>query len=422
MSRPKKPTTGQAPISQKAKPGGEGAGDERHHDQHEAGRAQRAVRRQTPREDRRPSGDRRALPELMAAEYRGGEARIQSAGPMDASEAGDRADPKPFRYGSITVVGVLTGFSLAFLTAWAANPIPWGLSMTCGSCRLVVGVIFELLARWRCCSIRAASSSPRYRRAIRIFLDRPGSGRDRRRRGARRRHRHRFPQRRLTWHPRQGRRRTRGASRARRRSAASPPDRRSSRRGLPPLRRPGAEPEGRARLREPVHAARRRGAVGAGDRRRRQQGDAGALHARRHAGEDGRRSARTRSPTSSAPSASSAPRRGTSSPCRGSSSPSIGGEVPRTREALETLPGVGRKTANVVLNIAFGEPTIAVDTHIFRVANRTGIAPGARSAGGRSTGSRRVVPDALQAPRPPLADPARPLRLHRRGSPTARTA
>src|SRR6266550_4276928 len=52
------------------------------------------------------------------------------------------------------------------------------------------------------------------------------------------------------------------------------------------------------------------------------------------------------------------------------------GEVPRTREALERLPGVGRKTANVVLNVAFGEPTIAVDTHIFRVANRTGLAPG----------------------------------------------
>jgi endonuclease-3 len=53
-----------------------------------------------------------------------------------------------------------------------------------------------------------------------------------------------------------------------------------------------------------------------------------------------------------------------------------GGEVPRTREALEALPGVGRKTANVVLNTAFGEPTIAVDTHIFRVANRTGLGPG----------------------------------------------
>ena len=52
------------------------------------------------------------------------------------------------------------------------------------------------------------------------------------------------------------------------------------------------------------------------------------------------------------------------------------GEVPNSREALEALPGVGRKTANVVLNTAFGEPTIAVDTHIFRVSNRTGLAPG----------------------------------------------
>ena len=53
-----------------------------------------------------------------------------------------------------------------------------------------------------------------------------------------------------------------------------------------------------------------------------------------------------------------------------------GGEVPRTREALEALPGVGRKTANVVLNVAFGEPTMAVDTHLFRLGNRTGLAPG----------------------------------------------
>jgi len=53
-----------------------------------------------------------------------------------------------------------------------------------------------------------------------------------------------------------------------------------------------------------------------------------------------------------------------------------GGEVPADREALESLPGVGRKTANVVLNTAFGQPTIAVDTHIFRLANRTGLAPG----------------------------------------------
>lgn len=53
-----------------------------------------------------------------------------------------------------------------------------------------------------------------------------------------------------------------------------------------------------------------------------------------------------------------------------------GGDVPRSRDALEALPGVGRKTANVVMNTAFGEPTIAVDTHIFRVSNRTGLAPG----------------------------------------------
>jgi endonuclease-3 len=53
-----------------------------------------------------------------------------------------------------------------------------------------------------------------------------------------------------------------------------------------------------------------------------------------------------------------------------------GGEVPRSRAELEALPGVGRKTANVVLNVAFGEPTMAVDTHIFRVSNRTGLAPG----------------------------------------------
>lgn len=53
------------------------------------------------------------------------------------------------------------------------------------------------------------------------------------------------------------------------------------------------------------------------------------------------------------------------------------GQVPRTREALEALPGVGRKTANVVLNVAFGESTLAVDTHVFRVSNRTGLAPGA---------------------------------------------
>ena len=68
-----------------------------------------------------------------------------------------------------------------------------------------------------------------------------------------------------------------------------------------------------------------------------------------------------------------------------------GGLVPRDRAALEALPGVGRKTANVVLNVAFGEPTIAVDTHIFRVANRTGLAPG-RSPAEVEAGLERVVP------------------------------
>jgi endonuclease-3 len=69
-----------------------------------------------------------------------------------------------------------------------------------------------------------------------------------------------------------------------------------------------------------------------------------------------------------------------------------GGEVPRDREALERLPGVGRKTANVVLNVAFGEPTIAVDTHIFRVGNRTGMAPG-RTPDEVERGLLRVVPE-----------------------------
>ena len=68
-----------------------------------------------------------------------------------------------------------------------------------------------------------------------------------------------------------------------------------------------------------------------------------------------------------------------------------GGEVPREREALEALPGVGRKTANVVLNTAFGEPTIAVDTHIFRVSNRTGLAPG-KDVGAVEAKLEKVVP------------------------------
>ena len=72
-----------------------------------------------------------------------------------------------------------------------------------------------------------------------------------------------------------------------------------------------------------------------------------------------------------------------------------GGEVPRTREALETLPGVGRKTANVVLNVAFGEPTMAVDTHIFRVGNRTGLAPGKTPLDVELGLLKRIPPDYL---------------------------
>ena len=68
-----------------------------------------------------------------------------------------------------------------------------------------------------------------------------------------------------------------------------------------------------------------------------------------------------------------------------------GGEVPRDRAALEALPGVGRKTANVVLNTAFGQPTMAVDTHIFRVSNRTGLAPG-KNVREVEDGLMKVVP------------------------------
>jgi len=73
-----------------------------------------------------------------------------------------------------------------------------------------------------------------------------------------------------------------------------------------------------------------------------------------------------------------------------------GGEVPRDREALESLPGVGRKTANVVLNVAFGEPTLAVDTHVFRVANRTGLAPGDSPAEVEEKLLRVTPPEFLQ--------------------------
>ena len=86
------------------------------------------------------------------------------------------------------------------------------------------------------------------------------------------------------------------------------------------------------------------------------------------------------------------------------------GEVPQNREDLVKLPGVGRKTANVVLNIVFQQPTMAVDTHIFRVSNRTGLAPGKKRRSGR-TKSFKSCAGRIRAPRPSLADPAWPLHL-----------
>jgi endonuclease III len=73
-----------------------------------------------------------------------------------------------------------------------------------------------------------------------------------------------------------------------------------------------------------------------------------------------------------------------------------GGQVPSSREALEALPGVGRKTANVVLNVAFGEATMAVDTHIFRVANRTGLAPGKKPREVEDALLKRIPPERLR--------------------------
>jgi endonuclease-3 len=72
-----------------------------------------------------------------------------------------------------------------------------------------------------------------------------------------------------------------------------------------------------------------------------------------------------------------------------------GGQIPRSREALQALPGVGRKTANVVLNVAFGEPAMAVDTHIFRVSNRTGLAPGRNPLEVELALMRRIPPQYL---------------------------
>ncbi|MGY3454737.1 endonuclease-3 [Bradyrhizobium sp. LM3.4] len=90
----------------------------------------------------------------------------------------------------------------------------------------------------------------------------------------------------------------------------------------------------------------------------------------------------------------------------------FGGEVPCTRAEIESLPGAGRKTANVVLNMAFGEHTMAVDTHVFRVGNRTELAPG-KTPLEVELWSRKADPGRIHAPRPSLADPARSLYLPR---------
>ena len=171
----------------------------------------------------------------------------------------------------------------------------------------------------------------------------------------------------------------------------------------------------RARLRRSVHPAGGRGAVRAGDRRRRQQGDQGPVRGRADAGSHGR-PGRGRDPRATS-------RRIGLFRTKAKNVLALsrmllerhGGEVPSDREALEALPGVGRKTANVVLNEAFGEPTIAVDTHVFRVANRTGLAPGANARGGRDR-ARAGRARAVQARRASLADPAWPLCLPRAAS------
>ncbi len=175
------------------------------------------------------------------------------------------------------------------------------------------------------------------------------------------------------------------------------------------LRDANPEPKGELEYVNPLHFACRRGAVRAGDRLRREQATRGLFAAADTPqkmvalGEDKVRDYiktiglfRTKAKNVVALSEKLIA--------------DYNGEIPRSREELEKLPGVGRKTANVVLNIAFGEETIAVDTHLFRLSNRLRLAPGKNPARSR-TRAAKGHPEGIHAARAPLADPARTLHL-----------
>ena len=166
----------------------------------------------------------------------------------------------------------------------------------------------------------------------------------------------------------------------------------SSRRSRRPIPNPGAN----WTFAVPLHAAGRRRAVGTGDRR---LGQPRHRHAVRRGAPRRRRwcaSASRAWRSTSARSGCGRARRAMWWNCRASLLEQHGGEVPREREALEALPGVGRKTANVVLNVAFGESTMAVDTHMFRLGNRTGLAPGATRRGGEGRAGAPRAADLLR--------------------------
>ena len=165
-----------------------------------------------------------------------------------------------------------------------------------------------------------------------------------------------------------------------------------------------------AALQRPLHLAGGGGAFGPDDRCRGEQGDARPVRRRARRRPRWRRWGPRGSRRISAASGCGRARRGMSPRCPQLLVEQHGGEVPGDRAALEALPGVGRKTANVVLNVAFGESTMAVDTHIFRLGNRTGLGPRQDAARGRGRAGE-ALPAGDAARRASLADPARPLRL-----------